>query len=543
MAGESVSGDASGTGSSGSSGDATDSRPISVSELLARSREAGTPAVTPREGRGRRRVGREGAVSVSELTGEIPRIETGPFPRSANPVARRYSEDTPVAEPPSGPQRPAATGRAVPSNASGMPTYDAPPATRDFSAAAVSQRVDDATTADRADVDEESANAVTRIIPIVEDERDDLVVVEPDDIEGVDLAAAPAPAEPRSENGPPETIEDFDAYRNFSDVETVEEPAAKRSFLDRFRRKPKPPAPSRAQAARERAEAADAAATDDAVGTEIPAPTAPTAAVTAATVAPAIVPEPEVDDAPTSLIIPHVDDRPDTDGPHAVTPHVADVEQVEQDDFAAPDVAEPNLEAPASEVTIEAEDASRPDEVTAEAVDETVAEPIVAEEPSDPTPAVTVAAETAETEADTVEAIDPDTVETASVTPSPDEATTADQATTAATVREPVTDTPTTDTPAAEKAKATGERSPGMAWLLILGESLAGLAIGVGLFWGFTELWKWNVYFALVLAVLVIFGIVTFTHLVRHSRDLITTLLALGVGLIVTIGPLVLLAT
>ena len=50
-------------------------------------------------------------------------------------------------------------------------------------------------------------------------------------------------------------------------------------------------------------------------------------------------------------------------------------------------------------------------------------------------------------------------------------------------------------------------------------------------------------YFALVLAVVVIFGIVTFAHLVRRTRDLPTTLLALGVGLLVTIGPLVLLAS
>ena len=78
---------------------------------------------------------------------------------------------------------------------------------------------------------------------------------------------------------------------------------------------------------------------------------------------------------------------------------------------------------------------------------------------------------------------------------------------------------------------------------MVIGEAILGLAVGVGLFWGFTELWRWNVYFALVLAVLVIFGIVSFTHAVRHSRDLFTTLLALGVGLIVTIGPLVLLAT
>nr|WP_053776995.1 hypothetical protein [Gordonia sp. NB41Y] len=97
----------------------------------------------------------------------------------------------------------------------------------------------------------------------------------------------------------------------------------------------------------------------------------------------------------------------------------------------------------------------------------------------------------------------------------------------------------------AEKAEKAGktERSPAMAWLALIAEVVVGLAVGVGLFWGFTELWRWNVYFALVLAVLVIFGIVTFSHLVRKSNDLITTLLALAVGLIVTIGPLVLLAT
>ncbi|MFT4043560.1 MAG: hypothetical protein QM673_10405 [Gordonia sp. (in: high G+C Gram-positive bacteria)] len=93
-----------------------------------------------------------------------------------------------------------------------------------------------------------------------------------------------------------------------------------------------------------------------------------------------------------------------------------------------------------------------------------------------------------------------------------------------------------------EKDAATTD-APVTSWLLAAGEAVAGLAVGVALFWGFTELWKWNVYFALILAVLVIFGIVTFTHVVRKSRDLLTTLLALGVGLIVTIGPLVLLAT
>lgn len=97
----------------------------------------------------------------------------------------------------------------------------------------------------------------------------------------------------------------------------------------------------------------------------------------------------------------------------------------------------------------------------------------------------------------------------------------------------------------AKAARGTGkdERpSPVREWLVLVGETIVGLAVGVGLFWGFTELWKWNVYFALILAIVVIFAMVTFSQLVRHRRDLPTTLLALGVGLVVTIGPLVLLA-
>ena len=98
---------------------------------------------------------------------------------------------------------------------------------------------------------------------------------------------------------------------------------------------------------------------------------------------------------------------------------------------------------------------------------------------------------------------------------------------------------------AAKKAKKAEKESHGksalVGWLALLGEVLLGLALGAGLFWGFTELWKRYVYLALVLAVLVIFAIVTFAHVLR-KRDLPTTLLALGVGMLVTIGPLVLLA-
>ncbi len=80
-------------------------------------------------------------------------------------------------------------------------------------------------------------------------------------------------------------------------------------------------------------------------------------------------------------------------------------------------------------------------------------------------------------------------------------------------------------------------------WSMLGVQVVIGLVVGVGLFFGFHELWKWNVYFALVLSVVVMFGMVTAVHVARRSQDLVSTLLALAVGLIVTIGPLVLLAS
>ena len=95
---------------SGGSGDsAAESRPISVSELLARRDAAIADEEREKraEGRGRRRAGRDGSVSVSELTGEIPRITDAPtspttsdaaehFPRSSSPVPRRASDSRPL---------------------------------------------------------------------------------------------------------------------------------------------------------------------------------------------------------------------------------------------------------------------------------------------------------------------------------------------------------------------------------------------------------------------------------------------------------------
>ena len=551
----------SGSGGSTSGPDDTDSRPISVSELLARSRAEGAPSAAPnRETRNRRRVGREGAVSVSELTGEIPRVASAggetpaqpdrpasragastsnpgaaqaprdrttpveqpseppparpaaPFPRSTTPVARRHADDRAFPERSQAPQTRARppiagppAGRSPGLSSSGMPDY-AQPSTRDFSAADVADRSarpkapTGSESPDKATRDSENANAVTGIIPVVDDPPAGLVVIDSDDVDVVDLAAPGdtenATAGPNTANSaaPVDTppADDFEAYRAFADIEE-DEPAPRKGLfgLSKGLRKKKDRS-ARPAAARERERRA--AEVVDATG---------------------------VDHAPT------VDEQ---SGPAQATAQVASADHVAADD------------APTD---------AGSDDTRSTSVLGMMAAPVVADSVRDvagPT-AVSDAAEseTAESEAAESETAESDTP--ASDTSTPDDDGPATEPT-AAALSAPTG--PLIDQPAAEQsadAAATtadddaGEQSPVLAWLSIIGQSLAGLAIGVGLFWGFTELWKWNVYFALVLAVLVIFGIVTFAHLVRRTKDLTTTLLALGVALIVTIGPLVLLAT
>ncbi|MEE3853479.1 hypothetical protein VZC37_24295 [Gordonia sp. LSe1-13] len=541
----------SGSGGRASGPDDTDSRPISVSELLARSREdGGTSTVPGRESRNRRRVGREGAVSVSELTGEIPRIRSadgeastssgesapstaprrrgagpasGPFPRSATPVARRYAEDRPVPDRSAGPAptpRPTSSDPSAPRTSaprttppvpsSGMPGF-APPSTRDFSAADVAERASTkrAEPAGASAEETENANAVTGIIPVVGDDREGLVVVDSDDVDVVDLAAPTTSRGGDTTTGENfgEVMEDFDSYRAFADVEE-DEPKPRRKLFGRRKNKDRSARPA---AARER-EQHDAAATDESTDGSVGDETADHGAVLGMMAAPVVA-------GAVATTTDRTSDTDDTsDGESAPGDDATDAPAAEVDTNAQTTAPDP-VETDADTADTEA-DTGRPDVENAGS-------------PSgDTTPA-----------ADTAAAAD-----RPSAHPTTDHDVVAESAPPAAEVAatdttSTNTDTPATSTDAAASEDRPHETSPLLAWLLIIGQALAGLAVGVGLFWGFTELWKWNVYFALVLAVLVIFGIVTFAHLVRRTKDLTTTLLAMGVGLIVTIGPLVLLAT
>ena len=75
----------------------------------------------------------------------------------------------------------------------------------------------------------------------------------------------------------------------------------------------------------------------------------------------------------------------------------------------------------------------------------------------------------------------------------------------------------------------------------IVGQCIVAVAFGAGLFFAFDQLWMWNKIVALVLSVLVILGLVVGVRVVRKTEDIGSTLIAVAVGALVTLGPLALL--
>lgn len=85
------------------------------------------------------------------------------------------------------------------------------------------------------------------------------------------------------------------------------------------------------------------------------------------------------------------------------------------------------------------------------------------------------------------------------------------------------------------------EQSPLMRGVWIVAQSVLAVALGAGLFIAFDQLWKWNNIVALALSVLVILGLVVGVRVVRKTEDIASTLIAVAVGAMVTLGPLALL--
>ncbi|AWV48695.1 hypothetical protein JK2ML_2433 [Mycobacterium leprae Kyoto-2] len=75
---------------------------------------------------------------------------------------------------------------------------------------------------------------------------------------------------------------------------------------------------------------------------------------------------------------------------------------------------------------------------------------------------------------------------------------------------------------------------------LIVLQSILAVVFGAGLFVAFDQLWRWNSIVALVLSVLVILGLVVGVRVVRRTEDIASTLIAVVVGALITLGPLAL---
>lgn len=100
-------------------------------------------------------------------------------------------------------------------------------------------------------------------------------------------------------------------------------------------------------------------------------------------------------------------------------------------------------------------------------------------------------------------------------------------------------DDETTKLPAETVSETTGSGFLRGVW--VVAQCILAVAFGAALFIAFDQLWKWNNIVALVLSVLVILGLVVGVRVVRKTEDIGSTLIAVAVGALVTLGPLALL--
>jgi hypothetical protein len=84
------------------------------------------------------------------------------------------------------------------------------------------------------------------------------------------------------------------------------------------------------------------------------------------------------------------------------------------------------------------------------------------------------------------------------------------------------------------------ETGPMLRGGMVVLQSILAVAFGAGLFLAFDELWRWNNIVALMLSVLVILGLVVGVRVIRKTEDIASTLIAVAVGALVTLGPLAL---
>ena len=94
--------------------------------------------------------------------------------------------------------------------------------------------------------------------------------------------------------------------------------------------------------------------------------------------------------------------------------------------------------------------------------------------------------------------------------------------------------------PEAEKSDGSraGRKDAVKQWLALLGQGVIAVVVGALLFKGFERLWDMLPWVALILAVLVIVGLVAMVRILRRTDDMFSMVIAIVVGVFVTLGPL-----
>jgi len=100
-----------------------------------------------------------------------------------------------------------------------------------------------------------------------------------------------------------------------------------------------------------------------------------------------------------------------------------------------------------------------------------------------------------------------------------------------------------TDVEAQPAAEEAGERSSIREWAVLAGQVVVALIVGGAMFKGFEKLWDMLPWVALVLALIVIVGLVAVVRVLRKTDDITSFVIAVVVGMIVTLGPLAFLLT
>ncbi|MCU1646067.1 MAG: Translation initiation factor [Nocardia sp.] len=75
-------------------------------------------------------------------------------------------------------------------------------------------------------------------------------------------------------------------------------------------------------------------------------------------------------------------------------------------------------------------------------------------------------------------------------------------------------------------------------WLILAGQSAGAAVAGMLLFKGFERMWEMLPWVALALAMIVILGLVALVRVLRRTDDIFSTVIAVVVGVFVTLGPL-----